>query len=74
MAGYMNNMESIDKIASGTWKDVRLLEMLNKRLRSPITRRDFLRRAAVVAATGIAAPYLISKSRADEPPQTEGIT
>jgi hypothetical protein len=36
-------MESIDKIASGTWKDVRLLERLNEKLRRPITRGDIIK-------------------------------
>jgi hypothetical protein len=76
IAACTNNMQSIDKIVAGTWKDVRLLNRLNENLRSGrLTRRDFLGRAAAAAATVIAAPYLINGARADDPlPESNGKT
>jgi len=61
-------------IVAGQWKDARLLNRLNERLRRPITRRELLGRGLKGAAALIAAPYLIKGARADEPPQTDGIT
>ena len=55
---------AINKIIAGTWKDVELLNRLNERLRSGLmTRKDFLRMAAVGAASAVASPYLINKDR-----------
>lgn len=61
-------------IVTGQWNDVRLLEMLNERLRRPITRRELLGRGVKGAAAVIATPYLINRARADDPPQSDGIT
>ena len=66
---------STNNIVTGTWRDVRLLNRLNENLHSGrLTRRDFLGRAVAAAATVIAAPYLIKGAKADDPPQTDGIT